>query len=218
MAAGYFEAVSFSQEDRNRSKSYEDNARRVMLQRQAGNLAEYLQSLDMKITFAAFDTIGRARISQLINKSNQFNLTTRRYTEAQVAELEGAKDAFTLQVRLRDKFGDNGMISVVICRLCQPATWDIDTWLMSCRVLGRQVENMVLRELILQGRRLGITRLIGAWYPTDKNGIVRDHFAKLGFSKTAELADGVTFWEMATECVPEAAPMVIERAGLACPE
>jgi FkbH-like protein len=218
MAAGYFEAVSFSEEDRNRSKSYEDNARRVTLQRQVGNLVEYLQSLDMKITFAAFDTIGRARISQLINKSNQFNLTTRRYTEAEVAEMEGAEDTFTLQVRLEDKFGDNGMISVVICRLSQPATWDIDTWLMSCRVLGRQVESMVLRELILQGRRLGITRLIGAWYPTDKNGIVRDHFAKLGFRKTAEREDGATFWEMPTDRVPEAAPMDINRAGLACPE
>jgi FkbH-like protein len=218
MAAGYFEAVGFSEEDRNRSKSYEDNARRVTLQRQAGNLGEYLQSLDMKITFAAFDTIGRARISQLINKSNQFNLTTRRYTEAQVAELEGVKDAFTLQVRLEDKFGDNGMISVVICKLSQPATWDIDTWLMSCRVLGRQVEQMVLRELILQGRRLGITRLTGAWHPTDKNGIVREHYAKLGFSKTAEREDGATFWAIGTDGLPEAAPMLINRAGLACPE
>ena len=218
MAAGYFEAVSFSDEDRNRSKSYEDNARRITLQRQAGNLAEYLRSLDMKITFAAFDAIGRARISQLINKSNQFNLTTRRYTEAQVAELETTRDAFTLQVRLEDKFGDNGMISVVICRSSQPATWDIDTWLMSCRVLGRQVENMVLRELILQGQQLGITRITGAWYPTDKNGIVREHFAKLGFSKTAEREDGATFWEIATDRIPEAAPMIINRTGLASVE
>ena len=214
MAAGYFEAVSFSEEDRNRSKSYEDNARRVTLQRKASNLSEYLQSLDMRITFAPFDAVGRARIAQLINKSNQFNLTTRRYTEAQVAELEGARDAFTLQVRLEDKFGDNGMISVVICRLTQSATWDIDTWLMSCRVLGRQVENMVLRELILQGRRVGIKRLTGAWYPTEKNDLVRDHFPKIGFSKTAEHEDGATFWEISTDVVPETAPMVIKRTGL----
>jgi FkbH-like protein len=218
MAAGYFEAVSFSEEDRNRSKSYEDNARRVALRSQAGNLDDYLQSLDMKIGFAAFDAVGRARISQLINKSNQFNLTTRRYTEAQVAELETDKDAFTLQVRLVDKFGDNGMISVVICRLSAPGTWDIDTWLMSCRVLGRQVEHMVLRELMLQGCRLGITRLTGAWYPTDKNGIVRDHYAKLRFTKTAEREDGATFWEVGTENLPKAAPMIIQRSGLPCPE
>ena len=218
MAAGYFEAVSFSEEDRNRSKSYEDNARRVALQRQAGNLDEYLQSLDMKISFAAFDAVGRARISQLINKSNQFNLTTRRYTETQVAELEADKNAFALQVRLVDKFGDNGMISVAICRLSAPGAWDIDTWLMSCRVLGRQVEHMVLRELMLQGRRLGITRLTGAWYPTDKNGIVRDHYAKLGFTKTMEREDGATFWEIGTENLPKAAPMIIQRSGLPCPE
>jgi predicted enzyme involved in methoxymalonyl-ACP biosynthesis len=110
------------------------------------------------------------------------------------------------------------MISVVICRLIQPATWDIDTWLMSCRVLGRQVENMVLRELILQGRSLGIKRLTGAWYPTEKNDLVRDHFPKLGFSKTAEREDGATFWEMSTDVVPENAPMVIKRVGLPCME
>jgi FkbH-like protein len=218
MAAGYFEAVSFSDEDRNRSKSYEDNARRVALQRQAGNLDEYLQSLDMKISFAAFNAVGRARISQLINKSNQFNLTTRRYTEAEVAELEADNDAFTLQVRLVDKFGDNGMISVAICRLSEPGTWNIDTWLMSCRVLGRQVEHMLLRELMLQGRRLGITRLVGAWYPTDKNGIVRDHYAKLGFTKKIERGDGATFWEIGTDNLPKIAPMIIQRSGLPCPE
>jgi len=77
---------------------------------------------------------------------------------------------------------------------------------------------MVLRELMLQGRRLGITRLTGAWYPTDKNGIVRDHYAKLGFAKTMEREDGATFWEIGTENLPKAAPMIIQRSGLPCPE
>jgi FkbH-like protein len=218
MAAGYFEATSFSDEDRNRSKSYEDNARRVTLQRQSGGLADYLQSLNMKITFAPFNAVGRSRISQLINKSNQFNLTTRRYTEAEVGALEADKDVFTLQVRLEDKFGDNGMISVVICRRTDDDAWDIDTWLMSCRVLGRQVETMVLRELLLQARPLGIKRLTGSWLPTEKNGLVRDHYAKLGFRKTAELADGATMWEISTAEVPAATPMTINRIGLSVPE
>jgi len=218
MAAGYFEAVSFSDEDRNRSNSYAENARRVTLQSQSGSLTEYLQSLGMKITFAPFNTVGRSRISQLINKSNQFNLTTRRYTEIEVAELEADPDAFTLQVRLEDKFGDNGMISVVICRKSDPKTWDIDTWLMSCRVLGRQVENMVLRELILQGRERDIAQLTGAWLPTEKNGLVREHYSKLGFTKTGELPSGATRWELSTDQVPSAAPMIVDRIGLADPE
>jgi FkbH-like protein len=145
-------------------------------------------------------------------------LTTRRYTEAEVGALEADKDVFTLQVRLEDKFGDNGMISVVICRRTDDDAWDIDTWLMSCRVLGRQVETMVLRELLLQARPLGIKRLTGSWLPTEKNGLVRDHYAKLGFRKTAELADGATMWEISTAEVPAATPMTINRIGLSVPE
>ena len=99
-------------------------------------MESYLASLQMVITFQPFDETGRARIAQLINKSNQFNLTTRRYTEAEVASIEKIPTCITLQVRLADTFGDNGMISVVICRNAGDAVWEFDTWLMSCRVLG----------------------------------------------------------------------------------
>ena len=143
LAAGYFEAVAFSGEDRKRAEFYQDNARRVTLQKQAGDVDAYLASLNMQMTLQPFDETGRARIAQLINKSNQFNLTTRRYTEADVAAVQNDPDAFTLQVRLADAFGDNGMISVLICRR-QQDDWNIDTWLMSCRVLGRKVETAVL--------------------------------------------------------------------------
>ena len=148
-AAGYFEAIAFAGEDLKRAGFYQDNARRATLQEQSGGVDAYLASLDMTITFQPFDATGRARIVQLINKSNQYNLTTRRYAEPEVIEVENSPDIFTLQVRLSDIFGDNGMISVVICRPAspdtgQPAAWEIDTWLMSCRVLGRRVEHMVL--------------------------------------------------------------------------
>ncbi len=139
LAAGYFEAIAFSSEDRKRAAFYQDNARRVTLQKQVGDVDAYLRSLDMRMTLQPFDDTGRARITQLINKSNQFNLTTRRYTEAEVAAVQNDPTAFTLQVRLADTFGDNGMISVVICRRDRN-DWNIDTWLMSCRVLGRKVE------------------------------------------------------------------------------
>jgi FkbH-like protein len=212
-AAGYFESTAFSAEDRARADMYQSNARRVALQSQAGDLDAYLASLGMEILFAPFDRVGRARISQLINKSNQFNLTTRRYSEAEVATADEESEVFTLQVRLVDRFGDNGMISVVICRPDRSCVWAIDTWLMSCRVLGRQVEQMVLREIILHARESGIQTLIGTYHPTEKNALVRDHYHKLGFKNLAERSDGTTEWSLATATEVTAAPMIVRRSG-----
>jgi len=209
-AAGYFEAVAFSNEDRKRSEMYQSNARRVTLQKQAGDLDAYLASLDMEIQFAPFDRTGRARISQLINKSNQFNLTTRRYSEAEVAAAEAEPGVFTLQVRLSDSFGDNGMISVVICRPDRLGQWSIDSWLMSCRVLGRKVEQMVLREILMQAREAGIETLVGSFIPTEKNALVRDHYRKLGFEQSSE-QDGTTVWTLSTAYEVAAVPMRIHR-------
>ncbi len=193
-AAGYFEAIAFSGEDAKRAEFYQDNARRVTLQKQAGNIDAYLESLNMEITFQPFDKLGRSRIAQLISKSNQYNLTTRRYTEAEVADAEADPNCFTLQIRLSDTFGDNGMISVVICRLTEPNTWEIDTWLMSCRVLGRGVQAMVLKELLHFGSVRGITRLIGVYKPTDRNKMVAEHYSLLGFSPLDTAPDGSTRW------------------------
>jgi FkbH-like protein len=207
-AAGYFESISFSDEDRQRAEFYERNAKRVALKNSVGDVQAYYSSLGMEIHFAPFDQVGRSRIVQLINKSNQFNLTTRRYSEAEVAALEQDPHCFTLQVRLKDVFGDNGMISVVICRPEAPNMWDIDTWLMSCRVLGRTVEQMVLRELILCARERGIAKLVGRYIPSGRNDMVKDHYAKLGFS--AGDREGVWILNVA---VPEPAPtMKISRA------
>jgi FkbH-like protein len=213
-AAGYFEAIAFSEEDRNRAEMYQSNARRVALQSQAGDLNAYLESLRMEIFFAPFDRVGRARITQLINKSNQFNLTTRRYTEAEVAATEADPAVFTLQVRLVDMFGDNGMISVIVCREIadggQPA-WEIDTWLMSCRVLGRKVEQMVLREILLAAHARGIRRVFGIYHPTERNGLVRDHYATLGFTPIRSEPDGTTVWECEAAAEVAPAPMIVRR-------
>jgi FkbH-like protein len=194
-AAGYFEAIAFSEEDRKRAGFYQGNARRAALQEQAVDLDAYLASLNMHIVFRPFDGTGRSRIAQLINKSNQFNLTTRRYTEADVAAIETDARCFTLQVRLLDAFGDNGMISVVICRRGPENVWEIDTWLMSCRVLGRGVERMVLREIVLHARERGIETLIGVYRPTGRNAMVSDHYPKLP-----------------TRTVVDAVPMSVDRA------
>lgn len=215
LAAGYFESIGFSDEDKQRAALYQDNARRVALQKQAGDVDGYLASLDMRLTLQPFDDTGRARIAQLINKSNQFNLTTRRYTEADVARLQRDPDAFTLQVRLADTFGDNGMISVLICRRADDA-WDIDTWLMSCRVLGRKVEQAVLAELVEQARGRGLRRLIGSYLPTEKNKLVENHYEKLGFQLVERSADGGSRWQLELDEPARSAdlPMRIERIGL----
>lgn len=192
-AAGYFETAGFSEEDRNRSSYYAENARRIAVKAAAGSLDDYLRSLDMTLRLAPFDELGRTRIAQLINKSNQFNLTTRRYSEADVASLMTDPAVATLQVRLEDSFGDNGMISVVICRGHEDE-WEIDTWLMSCRVLGRRVEEAVLAEVARLANKAGITRLVGVFRPTDRNGIVADHYSKLGFEASDSDGSGEQRW------------------------
>jgi FkbH-like protein len=217
-AAGYFESVFFSQEDLQRAAFYSDNARRVNLQKQAGDVDAYLASLEMEITFRPFDATGRARIAQLINKSNQFNLTTRRYTEAEVEQIERDPNSFALQVRLSDSFGDNGMISVVVCRRTAGDTWTFDTWLMSCRVLGRRVENMVLLHVIDHAKREGIRRLIGFYRPTEKNSLVEGHYAQLGFIHTGSEEDGSTWWGLDVDTAEvQGAPMLVRSIGFDIP-
>lgn len=193
-AAGYFEATSFSEEDRSRARFYADNAKRVAIRAAAVSVDDYLRSLDMTIRFAPFDELGRARIAQLVNKSNQFNLTTRRYTEAEVAAISEDSSAITLQVRLKDMFGDNGMISTVICRQSGNEI-EIDTWVMSCRVLGRRVEEAVLAELVQQAKARGATKLVGVYRLTERNGIVAKHYEKLGFAP-GQATEDVQRWEL----------------------
>jgi len=212
-AAGYFEAVAFATEDLKRAGFYQDNAKRASLQKQVGDVDAYLASLDMTITFQPFDATGRARIVQLINKSNQYNLTTRRYTDPEVAAAENDPKVFTLQVRLADIFGDNGMISVVVCRPAGDGVWEIDTWLMSCRVLGRKVEHMVLREVLAHAHAAGIHKLRGVYRPTERNKLVVDHYARLGFTKLGE-ESGLTRWELLVDCAQtESAPIKIFRVN-----
>jgi FkbH-like protein len=206
-AAGYFEAITFGDDDRVRADAYRANAERAAF---AGtsDMAGYLQSLDMVADVRPFDSLNRARIAQLINKSNQFNLTTRRYTEREVAAMEGDAALATLQFRLVDRFGDNGMIAVVILRPADSQTLDIDTWLMSCRVLGRRMEEATLFHIIAAGRRLGATAITGAYLPTAKNRMVADHYGKLGFTLVSAGDDGSSRWRLdLADYAPPALPM-----------
>lgn len=194
LAGGYFETLAFNQNDMLRTEQYQANAQRAVELAKYRDLNSYLKSLNMTISFNSFDLIGRARIVQLINRSNQFNLTTRRYSEAEIISLEESPEFFTVQVRLMDNFGDNGMISVVICRK-QTQIWEIETWLMSCRVLNRRVEEAVLDYLVSHAKECGASRLIGFYYPTERNSLVKDHYKKLGFSFNNSIEYGEA-WEL----------------------
>jgi FkbH-like protein len=148
----------------------------------------YLESLEMEAAIREFSPVDAPRLAQLINKSNQFNLTTRRRTEAEVQALIGQPDYVCFSVRLKDRFGDHGLISIVIGRVSGDAL-RIDTWLMSCRVLKRQVEELVLNELVRLAQANGCLRLEGLYLPTAKNEMVRDHYPGMGFQTRAVTPD-----------------------------
>ena len=194
-AAGYFEAVAFSAEDRARAELYQTNAARAELMESSSDMDSYLRSLDMRFCIGPVSSVNRARVAQLINKSNQYNLTTRRYTEAEVADMETRPDKLMLQARLEDRFGDNGIISIVILDR-KGREWDIDTWLMSCRVLGRCVENAVLNTIAAYARSHGAAALTGSYIPSAKNQMVRDHYEKLAFTLTDKSESGAARWRL----------------------
>jgi FkbH-like protein len=175
-----FEPHSITGEDARRTGLYRAEGERQTLLASAADMDAYLESLAMEMVIRGFVPVDVPRLVQLINKSNQFNLTTRRRTEAEVQALIGQPDYVCFSARLRDRFGDHGLISIVIGRLSGEAL-EIDTWLMSCRVLKRQVEETVLNELCRLAHVKGCSRIEGVYLPTVKNEMVRDHYPRMGF-------------------------------------
>jgi FkbH-like protein len=155
-------------------------------------MGAYLKSLAMEATVSPFSRVDAPRLSQLINKSNQFNLTTRRRTEAEVQALIGSPRHACFSIRLKDQFGDHGLISILIAEKLGEEM-RIDTWLMSCRVLKRQVEDEALNELARLAASLGCTRLRGVYLPTAKNEMVRDFYSRMGFDLVQETAEAREF-------------------------
>ena len=180
--AGYFEGLAVTDEDRERTSQYQGNKARDALKAAVTDLPSYLRGLEMQLVWKRFDKIGQQRIVQLINKSNQFNLTTKRYTDEDIVAVMADPDAFGLQLRLTDRFGDNGIIAIIVGRLLANKDLYIDTWLMSCRVLGRQVEPTTLNLIAQEAAKLGARRLVGEYIPTKKNAMVKEHYARLGFT------------------------------------
>ena len=180
-----FEPRNITSEDAERTNQYRSEAQRQALSATITDMDSYLDSLAMEAVISEFTPVDAPRLAQLINKSNQFNLTTRRRTEADIHALMRDPDHVCFSFRLKDRFGDHGLISIVIARKTGTAMI-IDTWLMSCRVLKRQVEEEVLNELARLARNRNCTRLQGIYLPTAKNEMVRDFYSRMGFSLISE--------------------------------
>lgn len=193
--SGFFEVTNLSKDDFKRNEMYKENARRAELQASFGSYEDYLLSLKMVATIRPFESIYMSRIAQLTNKSNQFNLTTKRYTQEEIEAAAVDPDTVTLYGRLEDCFGDNGVVSVVIAEV-KGDTLDIILWLMSCRVLKRDMEFAMMDELAAKAQRRGIKKLVGHYYPTPKNAMVKDFYALQGFTKADKDEQGNTRWEL----------------------
>lgn len=209
---GFFEVTTLSEDDRKRNEMYRANRERSRQQAQFADYHEYLRSLDMKGTIRPFEAVYMARIAQLTNKSNQFNLTTRRYTQSDIEAFAADAGYITLYGKLADRFGDNGVVSVVIGRRGsredvavyrrgeRPVSGTagnvlhLELWLMSCRVLKRDMEYAMMDSVVEACVNCGVGTIMGYYYPTAKNAMVKDFYQEMGFEKTEETDTGVTIW------------------------
>lgn len=211
--SGFFEVTSLSEDDRKRSEMYRANMARKQQQERFSDYREYLLSLEMRGTIRAFEPVYMARIAQLTNKSNQFNLTTRRFTQAEIEAFAADPNYITRYGKLTDRFGDNGVVSVVIGRKGTAADTEVyrqgktpgagtasggvlhlELWLMSCRVLKRDMEYAMMDSVVEACRDCGIGTVMGYYYPTAKNAMVKEFYQAMGFERTDETDTGVTIW------------------------
>jgi FkbH-like protein len=188
-----FETSSFTEEDQERTRQLQDEAERVITQKTFTSENDFLKSLEMECAIKDLDAFNTPRVAQLTQRSNQFNLRTMRYTEADLERFLATDNYTHLSFSLKDKYGDHGLISLVV--LCSNTDFlFIDTWIMSCRVLRRGMEHLVLNAIIGIAREKAISRVIGEYIPTPKNELVRDHYYNLGFSDI-----GQSKWELGIE-------------------
>lgn len=203
----YFQTLALVQEDLKRTEYYRADAAR-----ESAGIEDYLRSLDMKARVGPITAVSLERAAQLINKSNQFNLTTRRRSAAELAALAADPRWLTRTVSLADRFGDNGLISVLLAEVSGDALV-IDTWLMSCRVLKRGVEILLNDNVHRWAAGRGLKRIRGEFIPSARNEPVRGHFAGLGYAMISEDGEGRTTWEFVLSGELRARPVFIEELG-----
>lgn len=178
-----FETASYSSTDKDRTKQYQVQAERASFARTFTNEADFLKSLNMVSVVEGFTKFNTPRVAQLSQRSNQFNLRTVRYTDADIEAMANDPDVIPLTFTLEDKFGDNGLIAVVIMKKRDKENLFVDTWFMSCRVLKRGMEDFTLNTMVEAAKAKGYKRIVGEYLPTPKNVMVKEHYAGLGFSK-----------------------------------
>jgi FkbH-like protein len=213
----YFEVEKVVQDDLNRAAYYNSNAQRGAYQTGFRDYGEFLASLEMTAEVASFSSVYLERITQLINKTNQFNLTTRRYTGAEVEAVSQDPAFITLYGRLADRFGDNGLVSILIGHVIGEAV-ELDLWLMSCRVLNREMEFAMFDALVERCQARSIRRIIGVYIPSKKNSMVADHYAGLGFTRLGESCGGHESWHYEVPQSYSARTRFISRTSKALPD
>ncbi len=176
-----FETASYTEEDEQRTRQYQEESQRNILQQKFENEHDFLASLQMLSDVKAFDTFTIPRVAQLTQRSNQFNLRTIRYTDEDIKRISNSPDYYTLSLTLEDKFGDHGLIAVIILKKESETNLFIDTWIMSCRVLKRGMENFTLNAIVELAAFHNFETVTGEYIVTKKNGIVKEHYASLGF-------------------------------------
>ena len=195
--AGYFEAVSFTREDRERAELYARDAQRSEALSVSKSIGDFLGGLDMSVAYGPF--VELSRVTQLVNKTNQFNTTARRYTPDEVADRASAQSYITLQFRLIDRYGDNGIVSAILLGpTSEKKTFEIETWVMSCRVFGRGLEEEIMNIVVETARQNGACLIVANYVPTSKNTIIKDLYPRLGFSplSSGDNSDDGTRWQL----------------------
>jgi FkbH-like protein len=184
--------LTLSGEDLNRAEQYRKQAQRSQLHASSASLEDFLRELRLEAAAEEITQRNLARVTQLVNKTNQFNVTTRRYTEAQLLALAQDPRGWARAFQLSDRIDRYGLIGVLICRESS-ADWEVDTWLMSCRSLGRQMEKFMFDRMVEAAVERGIGRIVGVYRPTAKNGLVKELYDQVGFRRLAEEADEVRY-------------------------
>jgi len=189
-----FETASYSNADTDRTKQYQAEAQRVTMQKSFTDEAEFLKNLDMVSEVKPFDNFNTPRVSQLSQRSNQFNLRTVRYLEADVERIANDDNFQDFSFTLSDKYGDHGLICIIILEKKNKEALFIDTWFMSCRVLKRGMENFTLNTIVKYAKENGFKKVIGEYISTPKNKMVGNHYSQLGFSPIE--SDGQNLYEL----------------------
>lgn len=190
----YFEVISVSSDDFHRNETYMENKNRQLLENDSSSYEEFLKKLDMKAEIDFFKDVYIERIAQLTNKTNQFNLTTKRYAFEELRDISKDDDYIAIYGRLKDCYGDNGLVSIMIGEIISNVV-HVRLWIMSCRVFKRNMEFAMFDEFVLIAKSKNISKIIGYYYPTKKNDIVRDLYKQFGFRSIFQKEDGSSVWE-----------------------